>query len=142
MKIASKINIKTTNKKSDLIQICVIIFDCQETTNISEAFKTIKQKLETLHSEHKLILQPYVVINGPTLNSIHSSYVILGDLTYQVPTATLAVDICFQCMKVFHMKFSHVSSHVWQFLERQVYGFEVKNLYTCVATLIDKLQKL
>ncbi|XP_033220791.1 uncharacterized protein LOC117175232 isoform X2 [Belonocnema kinseyi] len=121
--------------------LSTFIYHLKESNNRIESFKKIQDELLKIHVDHNLTVQPYIVINGPTLDSITSSYVVIGDIVYQAPTILAAVDICFQSIKVLHDKFSHVSHHIWQFLEREIYGFDVPNIYACVASLIDKLRK-
>lgn len=88
------------------------------------------------------MISPYVVLCGQKLNNISSVYAIVGSHTYQVNSITDAIDICFCSVKVFQKPFSRVSSHVWQFLERYVYGFAVPNLSASVSQVIDKLRQL
>ena len=88
-----------------------------------------------------MIVQPYVVINGTSIDNIVSAYVIVEDHTYQLATASAAVDVCFQIVKVFKKNISSVSNHVWQFLEKQVYDFQVPNLSRSISMLIDKLNR-
>ena len=95
-----------------------------------------------MHIDHKLNLQPYIVISGASLDTITSAYVIVENVMYQVVSPVQAVDICFQFVKVLHKGFSHVSKHVWQFLEREVYGFPVPDLYKGVSELIENLRKV
>lgn len=125
-----------------IIKLKIQNFYLQEEENISDSIHSVKAQINFLHTEHKLIPEPFVVINGPTLNKITSAYVVLGDYTYQVASALKAVDLCFQCVKVFRRKFSHICSHVWEYLESKVYKFEVPNLSGAVTNVIDKLNQI
>lgn len=95
-----------------------------------------------MHVDHKLIVRPYVFISGSTLENITSAYVILGNHTYQVMSRIFAVDLCFQCCKVFNEKFSDVSSHLWQLLEKIVYDFDVPGLSKCVSDLLNTFKRM
>lgn len=114
----------------------------QATENFSTCIQEVHEEIVKIYTDHKLTIQPYVIINGPLLSGIKSAYVIIGQFKYQVSTASLAVDLCFQCMKIFHTIFPIPCNHVWQFIEKHVYEFTVKELYSGVTTLIEKLQKL
>lgn len=98
-------------------------------------------KVELLHIEHKVIPQPYIVINGVDISNTTSWYVISGNHTYQVATPSQAVDLCFQFVKVFQKQFSHVCSHVWQLIEREIYKFEIPSLYGAVAHVVNQLNQ-
>lgn len=111
----------------------------QETENFAESVRDTKNNINKLHVDHLLIVKPYVIINGPSLDNIISAYVVIDDHMYQIPSPLLAVDICFQCVKLFGDSFSQISSHVWQYLERSVYGFDVPNPCGAVSTLEQKL---
>lgn len=113
----------------------------QDQENISDSLKYVKSEVDNSHFEHMLIPAPFVVINGTSLNNITSAYVLLGNYTYQVASATKAVDLCFKCVKVFRQKFSHICGHVWEFLESKVYKFEVLNLSGATTNVIDKLKR-
>lgn len=114
----------------------------QEKENISNILKEVNQKIVLLHTEHKLVTQPYVVIHGANINSITAAYVIIGNHTYQVASPSKAIDLCFQSVKVFQKDFSHICNHVWQFLEREIFQFHVPNILGTVAEVINQLQQI
>lgn len=99
----------------------------------------IQAELLELHNNHLLTVQPYVVIIGPTLANISSAFAVLGSNRYQITSAPLAVDICFQCMKVFHKDYSVITNHIWQFIEHKIYQLELRDLYVVVKQLLEKL---
>lgn len=101
-----------------------------------------ENELHEMHSIHKMKLQPFVIINGPSLNDIRFSLVVIENYKYQVTLPVAAVDLCFQSIKILGEKFSPVCNHVWQFIEREVFKFEVKDLYNTVTTVIENMQKL
>ena len=84
--------------------------------------------MKDIHARQQLTIDSYIVIYGPTLENVSAAYVVKGDVTYQASNVNLAVDICFQSMKVFDKKFSHVFAHVWQLTEHVVYGFQLQNM--------------
>ena len=84
-------------------------------------------------------VENYVVFNGPSINRIISAYVVLPHHTYQVTSPLLAVDLCFQASKVFQTPFSNICSHVWRFIEREVYNFPISKPCCSVNGLIEKL---
>ena len=94
----------------------------QGTSAISGSLKEICKKVGILHTSHKLVTEPFVMSKGPTLESIPSSYVIIGDITYQVVSPIATVEICFQSVKVLHKKYLSISNHVWQLIEKGVYA--------------------
>ncbi|XP_043470179.1 uncharacterized protein LOC122503626 [Leptopilina heterotoma] len=118
------------------------IVHIKETVNFKDELQAVENNLLEMHNDHKIKLQPYVIINGPSLNDVKSAFVVLDNYKYQVSSPVVAVDICFQCMKVFGEKYSSVCNHVWQFIEREVYKFEVKDLYTAVASVIENMRKV
>lgn len=95
-----------------------------------------------MYNAHALPIESYIVINGPSLSEINSACVIIGDIRYQVRTAAEAVDLHFQFLKIFHKKFPLVCNHIFEFLEIEVYDFDLKQMYTGVNTLITSLKKI
>lgn len=113
----------------------------QKTENLRDSLPAAENKIHQMYKEHKIKLRPYVIINGPSLNDVKSAFVILEKHKYQVPILVAAIDLCFQCMKIFGEQYSTVCNHVWQSAERKVYKFEVKDLYLSVPTVIENLRK-
>lgn len=99
-------------------------------------------RLKQFHLDHKLILQPYVAIFGENLSAITSSYVVVGNYKYLVDSPTQAVAVCLEFVKVFHTEFSHVSKHVWHFILKEMFHFEIPDLSKGVSDLIVSLNKL
>lgn len=114
----------------------------QDSQNIGNSLKEVSAELELLYSDHKLSVAPYVVIFGPNLSNISSAYTVIGQHTYEVATPLDAVNLCFQSVKVFRKEFSNICNHVWQFLERHLYNFDVPNPYGAVSQVIDKLSQV
>ena len=87
-----------------------------------------------------MVLEPYVAIIGSSLSNIIASYVVIQNQTYQVNSPTQAVDICFQFVRVFHSKFSHMCNHVWQFIEKEAYDMtSTSTMYKGVSELIESI---
>lgn len=103
--------------------------------------QTAESELQEMHNLHKIKVQPYVIINGPSLTDIRSSLVVIENHEYQVTFPVAEIDLCFQSMKMFGEKFSPVCNHVWQFIEREIYNFEVKDLYKANANVIEGMLK-
>lgn len=118
-----------------------MFFYLQGTENFNDLLKNATNEILHMHNSHKIELKPFVVINGPTLSNISSAYVIFDKYKYKVSTTTSAVNLCFQCMKVLHEKYSSVSNHLWQFLESEVYEMNVENVYSSVISLKENLRK-
>lgn len=109
---------------------------------MAEKFKTVREQLLKLHTDHNLPLRPYVVINGPSLSEIKSAYVILDDVVYQVTTTLSAMEILFESMKVFGKTYPRLCNHVWQYLEKAVYGFEVIDTFAVVSQLTEQVSSI
>ena len=95
----------------------------------------------TLHNDHKLVIQPYVVICGQSLSEIKTAFVIVEPLRYQVNSVSEAINVCFQVMKIFEEPYSQICNHLWEFIEKKVYGFVVNDAYVGVTWLIEQLNR-
>lgn len=68
-------------------------------------------------------LQPLVAVVGPSFEEINQSFVILGiDSRFEVETPLRAIDVVFKCMYALDAQFPAEATHVWQFIQRGVYG--------------------
>lgn len=99
-----------------------------------------KEVVNKLHHKHCIAVKPYVIIYGQSLDKITSSFVVLGDHMYQVTTPLIAVDVCFQSVETIGDEFSIVCNHIWQFLEKAVYQFDITSPYSGVSDLINTLR--
>lgn len=63
-----------------------------------------------------------------------SSYVIIDELKYHVPTVRKAVDVCFKSFQVFNAKYPVECENVWYFLQRGVY--EIETEFDCKSPLV------
>ena len=88
-----------------------------------------------------LIPLPYIVICGQSLADIKHAFVVAEPIKYQLTTPSDAINICFQLMKIFNQPYSSICNHVWELLEKQIYGFDVKSPFGNVTTLIEKLNE-
>lgn len=99
-------------------------------------------RLKQLHVDHKLVVKPYVVLNGKTLSEITASYVVVHNFMYQVASPVLAFDICLKVVKVLYTEFSHICKHIWHFSVKSVLSIDVPDMNKGVVELIENMRKL
>ena len=95
----------------------------------------------TLYNDHKLVIRPYVVICGQSLSEIKTAFVIAEPLRYQVSSVSEAISVCFQLMKIFQEPYSKICNHLWEFIEKRIYGFDLKDPHAGVIGLIELLNR-
>lgn len=99
--------------------------------------------MEATHASYKLTFKhPYVVIHGQDLHQIRSCYIIVGNHMYQVKSCTDAVNICYQITKTLFNNYSLINNHVWQFIEREVYGNSETKVCSATLKVIEGLNDI
>lgn len=73
-----------------------------------------------------LAIQPYVIVVGPTLLEVNAFYICIDNVLYQVPTALMAVDLCFKIFHVFNVNYPRESEHIWYVIQRSLYKFSTQ----------------
>ncbi|XP_034935764.1 uncharacterized protein [Chelonus insularis] len=107
---------------------------------IDELQPYIESKIR-IYKQHKLTLQPFVVIIG-LLDNIESSFVVINDQRYVLPTPLKAIDTCFKIIHALNATYSVECEHVWEFLEKYIYEVTKKtSSFTCVNRLISDLNR-
>ncbi|XP_031329053.1 uncharacterized protein LOC116160061 [Photinus pyralis] len=84
----------------------------------------IEKKREKLLKEG-LVLQPFIIVQG-TGTIINHIYVSVDNTLYIVPSILKAVDVCFRCYHVFHLKYPIEAEHCWLFIQLALYKFKTK----------------
>lgn len=85
-----------------------------------------KQKQKA--SVKKTTVQPYIIIEGPSLTEIRNVYVIMDKIKYHYQSLVQALDICFKCFHVFNVEYPPQSEHIWILIAKGIYRLpEEKN---------------
>lgn len=76
--------------------------------------------------ELKLTIQPYVIVVGPTLHEISTSYVCIDDVLYNTSSTLEAIDVCFKTFHVLQLQYPTASEHLWFIIQKCLYNFVTK----------------
>ncbi|KAK4886725.1 hypothetical protein RN001_002996 [Aquatica leii] len=71
-------------------------------------------------SLRKQQVQPYLIIEGPTLKEIRKVYVIVDELRYQFESSKKAFDTCFKLFHVMNASYPPQAEHIWLLIQRGV----------------------
>lgn len=87
-------------------------------------------------------LQPYIVLVGQTIEGVHTRYVIVNNIKYNVTSISHAVDVCFKVIFALNAKYPAECLNVWQFLQKGIYKINTKEdkTYTAVNSLLSDLE--
>lgn len=97
------------------------ILQIDDATQLKEARKKVRDKHKDLH----MTVQPYIIVAG-SFENITNRYIIVNDITYELPTITRAVDTCFKIIWALYLEYPSACLPVWQFLQRAIYKIPVK----------------
>lgn len=86
-------------------------------------------------------MEPYILISGP-LNNPAVSYAVVDGHNYVATSPVEALDICFKTIKVLGKKFSDVTCHSWEFVEKIIFEFPCKSASKSVITMETDLKRL
>lgn len=70
---------------------------------------------------HGCTNQPLVIIEGPEIFNIHSSYISVDEVVYKVDSPLRAVDSCFKLFHVLHAKYPPQSENIWLAIQKAFY---------------------
>lgn len=112
-------------------------------SEVSESFilhiaeeKQLNEERQKRHEKYKnlgITVQPYIVVAGP-LAKITSRYVIVDDITYELPCINQAVETCFKIFWALYLEYPSECRAVWQFLQRAIFSIPSK--------AVDKSEKI
>lgn len=71
-------------------------------------------------------VQPYILIEGPSLTDVKTSYIVVDDIRYQFNSVLKALDICFKCFHVFHCQYPPQGEHLWLLVQKALFGIDTK----------------
>lgn len=101
----------------------------------------IKEKENKLTSLG-LPVQPFIVAVGPG-TTIDVIYVYINKILYPVGTILKALDVCFKCFHVFHLRYEVESEYVWFFIQLSLYNITSKwdNPTPSIIDVVNKVKK-
>ncbi|KAJ8703702.1 hypothetical protein PYW08_016967 [Mythimna loreyi] len=67
--------------------------------------------------EMDLQMQPFVIAVVSPNKSITARYIVINNITYEMPTITKAVEACLKAIFVLNAEYPKESHHVWQFVQ-------------------------
>ncbi|KAF0711040.1 Uncharacterized protein FWK35_00029126 [Aphis craccivora] len=106
----------------------------------AEIQETITRRREKLSSLGHT-LQPFIIIVGPSYNSIQNYLVIVDNTIYKLHSITAAVDCCFKIFLTLNAEYPVESTGIWSFIQKGFYQIKTpwdKN-YTTVSALLSDL---
>lgn len=72
----------------------------------------------------KITVQPYIIVEGPSLKEIRNVYVVMNKIKYHHQSLLQALDICFKCFHVFNVEYPPPSEHIWIIIARGIYKLQ------------------
>lgn len=94
--------------------VCIIQF--QIVGDVESKIKDKENKLSALG----LPVQPLIVAVGPG-TTIDNIYVYINKILYPVGIIIKALDVCFECFHVCHLRYEVESEYVWFFIKLSLY---------------------
>ncbi|XP_066600970.1 uncharacterized protein [Prorops nasuta] len=73
-----------------------------------------------------LTVQPYIIVVGPSLKDIYTTFVCVDTILYTVPTVLKAIDICFKTFHTFDANYPSQSEHIWYLIQLELYKFTTR----------------
>lgn len=86
-----------------------------------------KQERIDFNYNRRTTVQPYIILVGPTLNNILSSYVVVNDNIYKTISVLDAVDFCFKVIHVLDAHYPFQCQHVWYLIQWLIYKIKTKS---------------
>ncbi|XP_058792725.1 uncharacterized protein LOC131665107 [Phymastichus coffea] len=102
-----------------------------------------RQEEKKLFAKSKRItLQPYIIVVGEEDCRVESSYLVIDDNEYEMPSLQAAIDYCFKSFHVFSAKYPPQSEHLWLLLQNGVYKFHTRwdPLILSVEEMLNDIQ--
>lgn len=92
--------------------------------------------------KRKMKVQPYIIIEGPSLIDIKNCYVVIADLRYHCNNAREAFDYCFKIYFVANAQYPPQAEHLFQLIQRGIYYIETKldKIFPNIADLLQLLK--
>ncbi|XP_045460500.1 uncharacterized protein LOC123670948 [Harmonia axyridis] len=104
----------------------------------AEIEDTINSKRKFL-SKYNLPLLPFVIIQGPSISEIENVYVVYNDIIYRCDGVLKAIDICFQIIHIFNLRYPYESENIWMFIQIGMYNLNTP--YDKIPNILDLVNK-
>ncbi|CAH0550863.1 unnamed protein product [Brassicogethes aeneus] len=95
-----------------------------------------RKKLE----KYGLPLLPFIIIEGISYTNINNIYVSYNNILYHVVSVLKAVDVCFELIHTFNLKYPYECEHVWMFIQLGMYN--IKTMYDKIPNILDIVNKI
>lgn len=69
----------------------------------------------------KQTVQPYILIEGPTLMNIQTIYVVVDKIRFQVNSILKAIDLTFKLFHVCNACYPKQSEYLWLLIQKVIY---------------------
>lgn len=113
------------------------------TTELDQWIRGRNEKMKKMG----LSVQPYIIIIGPSLKDIHTTYVIISDvkrstsnyIRYSAISVMHAVDACFKILLLLNAKYTPETVNTWYFVQKGLYRLHTKydKTYTAVNAFMN-----
>lgn len=117
----------------------------KSTADLEATITLRKEKMASLGYS----VQPYIVIIGPSIATIHTRYIVINnvkysstsDIRYESTSIIVAVDTCFKILFALNAEYPSESSNIWYFIQKGLYKLTTKydKVYTSVNSLMTDL---
>lgn len=72
----------------------------------------------------EITIQPYVLIQGPTLHDIQNIYIVIDEVIVKTTDVLQGLNVTFKSFHVLDAEYPAASEHIWLLLQKVVYGIE------------------
>lgn len=111
---------------------------------ISSDIEPMIQRKRDKMQELKLTVQPFVIVQGPSIEEIKAVYVSVDKLLFKVDNVLKGLDICFKSFHVLLAKYPLECEHLWLIVQHAVYQISTKwdNVIPRVTTILGSLKSI
>lgn len=93
------------------------MFNFQISGDIEESICHYREKMFAL----KQTVQPYILIEGPSLQDIKSVYVVIDKIRYQTDSILKAIDLTYKIFHVANAAYPAQSEYLWLLIQKSLY---------------------
>lgn len=89
---------------------------------INAKIEEIKEKARTKNIVKEV--QPYIIVVGPTLTEIQSTYIIIDKIQFKCASTLKAIDLLFKIFFAFRIKYPAQAAHLWLLIQKAIFKID------------------
>lgn len=102
------------------------------------------QEIKERAKNKKIIkeVQPYIIVVGPSLTEIESSYIIIDKIHFKCTSTLKAVDLLFKLFFALRIKYPPQAAHIWLLIQKGIFKINEFGGTKDIAYIADILNAL